>query len=423
MAKRRQNKTFRPFPDDELCPCDSGLTYRKCCKRKKFRFEIDERGRVHKQIKIHPRLKPVLDEAQTEFRKVFGRKPGYGDPVIFNQHLTNDEEFWQHAQTAGRAAGVREELIFAWRRSGFIVGKHSRQLMPENEYEEWTDAIDEYFFLKEEGFDPFYVFTYLSGEEYEHYKNLVSKLDHAIIAVGFATTKPKSLKNSADYFRYLFLQRVLRSLRTIREMYNTRYDDDCLAIARGVYEAYLRMKFLRLDPTGAERLQALLAYEVGAYQTKINKDGRPQYGICVDPKTGQEFKTTISNREILKISDFPLEEPLYYDLYPLLSGFVHPDLTQEALKSISAKRADIPRSGDAIRSIILISTVAILLLLETSTCSFCRKKTKRDVVHVVKNLSKNLLALITSDTVVRHMIVPQSIYNFETASAEPKQPG
>jgi Family of unknown function (DUF5677) len=128
--------------------------------------------------------------------------------------------------------------------------------MPDAEYEEWENAMEEYFLLKEEGHDPFFVFTYLSGEEYEKYKLLVELLDRVIIVLGFARTNPKRLHQSASYFQYLLLGRSIRSLRTIREMYNTRYDDDCLAIARTVYEAYLRMKLLRRDPASSERFEA-----------------------------------------------------------------------------------------------------------------------------------------------------------------------
>jgi hypothetical protein len=234
---------------------------------------LDQGGKVHKRIKIHPRLKPVLEQAATDFRKVFGREAGPKDPVFFEQHLNDEEEFWQHAKTVGEAADVPEQLIFAWRRSGFIVAKHSRELMPENEYREWTDAIDEYFAIKKRGFDPFFVFTYLSDDEYEIYKRLVKQLDHAIIALGFALTAPRRLGDSPSYFRYLLMQRAIRSLRTIREMYNTRYDDDCLSIARTTYEAYLRMKLLRLDQTSGKRFEAILAREVGLYKTKINKNG------------------------------------------------------------------------------------------------------------------------------------------------------
>jgi uncharacterized protein DUF5677/SEC-C motif-containing protein len=409
----RQSKPkskYSPYPVNEPCPCGSALPYGQCCKRKSFRFEVDGRGNIHKRLELHPRLKPLLEDTSLRFRKMFGRQPRPSDPVVFEHHLSGEDDYWGHASTAARAAGVQEELIFAWRRSGFIVGRHSRKLMPENEYEEWTDAIDEYFALKEAGADPFHVFTYLSDKEYEHYKTLVEQLDHAIIALGFALTDPKGFKGTASYFRYLLINRSLRSLRTIREMYATRYDDDCLSIARAVYEAYLRMKLLRLDPASAERFEAMVVHKVGAYKTKMKKNGQPDYSICIDPQSGKEYRIVISNREILDVSDFPLDEPLYYGLYPLLSGFVHPDLVEDALKT--TKKANASRNGDPIRAIILVLTICILLLLETAESKFLRRRTKRDVLHVVKTLSKGLVALIASDTILKRMEVPLSVYHF-----------
>jgi hypothetical protein len=236
MPKQKTIKAkLKPFPADNPCPCGSGSLYRDCCAEKKFRFKIDKHGNVIRQLKIHPRLKPELERALQEFKEMFGRKPGRGDPIWLGQHLTGEDDFWQHSRTIGKVAGLREELTFAWRRSGLIVGEHSRGIMPDSDYDEWQSAIDEYFLLKEDGYDPFFVFTYLSGEEYEKYKRLIELLDHTIIVMGFAHTNPKRLRDSSEYFRYLLIGRAIRSLRTIREMYNTRYDDDCLAIARAVY--------------------------------------------------------------------------------------------------------------------------------------------------------------------------------------------
>jgi hypothetical protein len=384
MPRRSGGREAQPYPLSGACPCGSELSYGQCCKRKNFEFTLDKRGNVLRSIKIHPRLKPMLEDASRRFMKVFGRKPGRGDPVFFQQHLASEEDYWQNVRTAGKSAGTRDELIFAWRRSGFIVGKHSRKIMPDNEYQEWKDAIDEYFILKEEGVDPFHVFTYLSGEDYEKYKALVDRLDDGIIAVGSALSEPKKIRDSANYFRYLLMGRAIRSLRTIREMYRTRYDDDCLAIIRTVYEAYLRMKLLRLAPKSSERFEAMIAHELGAYQTKLRKNGRPSYDTCVDPKTGKEYKIIISNREILDISDFTLDEPLYYDLYPLLSGFVHPEFVQEAIKSVTGHDASQSSASDSIRAIIIVTTICILLLSEIAECIFLRDRTKRDVLYVMK---------------------------------------
>lgn len=150
---------------------------------------------------------------------------------------------------------------------------------------------------------------------------------------------------------------------------------------------------------------------MGSYKAKLKKNGKPHYGICVDPKTGNEFNITISNGEIIKISDFALEEPIYYDLYPLLSGFVHPDITHDVLKSMGTRTVESSNAGDPVLAIILIVFVSILLLLEAANSTFLRRHTKRDLKHVAKTLSKMLISMITSDTVVRRMSVPQSIYN------------
>ena len=162
-------RKYRPYPDNDPCPCGSGRRYNKCCKKKRFKFVINQRGQISKRIPIHPRLEPLLKEHQVRFKKVFGRKPGPKDPVLFDHWLSGEDDFWQQARAVGRAANTPEQLIFAWRRTGLIVGEHSRELMSEFDFKEWTDAIDEYFAIKEQGYDPFHVFTYLSGEDYDHY--------------------------------------------------------------------------------------------------------------------------------------------------------------------------------------------------------------------------------------------------------------
>lgn len=282
--------------------------------------------------------------------------------------------------------------------------------MPDNEYEEWQSAVEEYFSIKEDGFDPYHVFTNLSAEEYEKYKALVEKFDRVIIALGFALTSPKRFSSAAEYFRYLFIQRSLSSLRTIREMYNKRYNGDCLSITRTLYEAYLRMKLLRLDPTSAARFEAALAYQVGMYKPKLKKNGKPNFDIVVDPETGKEFLIAVSNREIIEISDFALEQQFYHDLYPLLSGFVHPDLLHVAAKSIGTSASEISQSDDPIHASIFVATVCVLLLLEIGESSFLRKITKRDIRYVLKSISKNLLELIVCDSIVKRGAAPPCIY-------------
>jgi hypothetical protein len=284
--------------------------------------------------------------------------------------------------------------------------------MSDLEYEEWEEAMDEYFALKELGYDPFFVFTYLSGEEYEIYKQLITLLDHAIIALGNALAKPKTLKESPAYFRYLLSSRAIGSLRTIREMYNSRYDDDCLSIIRGVYESYLRMKLLRLHPESSERFEASIAHELGAFPNKFKKNGQPNFDICIDPSTGKEININITNREIIDVSDFYLERELFHEVYPLLSGYVHPDLSGAAIESLRSKRITLDRVGDPVRAIVLILFICTLLMLETAQSNFISSIKRRDLLYVAKQVSRKLLDMVTCETILKRGSVPPSIYKF-----------
>jgi len=412
LSKQRGRSRFKIYPGNRPCPCGSNIVYQKCCKHKKFRFEIDKHGNIRKSLKIHPNLKPALDEALERFRDMFGRRPRGSDPILFEHYLSGEDDFWQTTQAAFRNAGTPDELFFAYRRSGFLVGGHSRDLMPDSEHQEWTDAINEYFELKALGHDPFYIFTYLNGPEYENYKSLIKLIDSTIIALGFAYTNPKKFQSTASYFRYLLLCRAVRSLRTIREMYNARYDDDCLAIARAVYETYLRMKLLRLDPSSSHRFEAMAAHAAGQFPSKLKKNGQPYRWICVNPQTGEEFDINVSNQAIIDISDFSLDSQLYSELYPLLSGFVHPEFVGELLKATT----DEPYKNDPIRAITLITSICLLLIQEVIMSSFLKALTRRDLTHVLKKLRTSLSGFITTETIMRRQNVPSSIYDLVVAN-------
>lgn len=55
-------------------------------------------------------------------------------------------------------------------------------------------------------------------------------------------------------------------------------------------------------------------------------------------------------------------------------------------------------------------TVCTLLLRETAECQFLRKRTKRDLLYVVKQLDEALAAFITTETMLVRKDVPLSVY-------------
>ena len=132
--------------------------------------------------------------------------------------------------------------------------------------------------------------------------------------------------------------------------------------------------------------------------------------IVVDPEIGREYNVAISNREIIEISDFILEKAIYYDLYPVLSGFVHPNLMRVVSTRSDNKRGTLTE-GDPIRSAIFVASVCILLLLEIRTSKFLKRRTKRDLSYILKTFIRTLVELIKSETLAARRVIPTSIYN------------
>jgi len=407
-AKMKSNKE-RPLPKTAICPCGSGRQYGVCCRKKNIEYLVSNKGEVVRRMPLSDELVEMLENHQLDFAKVFGRKTGKHDLVLFDQFLTGFDETDEIVEKIAKQVGVREQVVFATRRTGFIVGEHSKKIMPDVDYQEWEDAIDEYFELKESGHDPFHVFTYLTGEEFEKFKDCLSQIKNVII-VGFnSIRKFKSLAQERDFYQFLITCSALNSYRTIHDMFNHRYDDDCLAILRGIYEQYLRVMALRMKPALAERFRALIYAYVGIWKYKIRKNGTVDYGVVVDPKTNEEHRITLSNFSLVSLSSFNFDASIYGELYNELSGHVHHDVTLWALKSFANKSVSLDRDQDKIRATILILFISILFFREIAAVSWIPKQGIRDLRFCTKTLTQKLLKFLETENVTDSAGIPPCV--------------
>jgi hypothetical protein len=86
------------------------------------------------------------------FREKFGCEPGPDDPVFFDPDADTPQfcgpEATDHVTDqmveAMSAAGVRPEVIYAFRKTGRIVTEDNWHLLSEADRKEWTDAENEY---------------------------------------------------------------------------------------------------------------------------------------------------------------------------------------------------------------------------------------------------------------------------------------
>jgi len=152
-VKVKSNKE-KLLPKTAICPCGSGRQYGGCCRKKNIEYLVSGKGEVSRRMPLSDELVEMLEKHQQDFAEIFGRKTGKQDLVLFDQFLTGFDETDEIIEKISKQVGVREHVAFATRRTGFMVGKHSKKIMPDVDYQEWEDAIDEYFEQKNWGTIP-----------------------------------------------------------------------------------------------------------------------------------------------------------------------------------------------------------------------------------------------------------------------------
>jgi hypothetical protein len=99
-----------------------------------------------------PQVKRALAEAQRDFVAKFGREPLQGEPLIFDPDFDTptpytDEKMTTMMVEAMEEAGTPAHLIFAYRKTGMMMGPDNAELWTDAEIEEWNAAMAEYELL------------------------------------------------------------------------------------------------------------------------------------------------------------------------------------------------------------------------------------------------------------------------------------
>jgi len=103
-------------------------------------------------VRMTPEIVQGLKDQRAAFREKFGREPGPDDPVFFDPHADTPQPFSEatsievHGKIAAgmRAADIREEIVYAYEKTGLLVTTENAKHMSRADIEEWNAAIDEY---------------------------------------------------------------------------------------------------------------------------------------------------------------------------------------------------------------------------------------------------------------------------------------
>ncbi|QFG35292.1 hypothetical protein BDE18_3360 [Paracoccus pantotrophus] len=102
-----------------------------------------------KKTPLTPRLKDALEESRLAFIEKFGREPGPDDPILFDPDADTPQPMDEDVLTkmmvnAFRQAGLPEELIYAFEKTGYIVTKENQHLIPVEGLFAHNAAVAEY---------------------------------------------------------------------------------------------------------------------------------------------------------------------------------------------------------------------------------------------------------------------------------------
>jgi hypothetical protein len=138
----------KEYPRNSPCPCGSGKKYKVCCAQKGIKY-VTKRGEVSRVAPMSPELSDVFQEQRKAFVAKFGREPGPGDPILFDPNADtpqpiNEEMVRREMNEAMKAAGIRDELIYAYNKTGYVVTSENQHLIPEDGARAFQEAVDEF---------------------------------------------------------------------------------------------------------------------------------------------------------------------------------------------------------------------------------------------------------------------------------------
>jgi hypothetical protein len=203
----------------------------------------------------------------------------------------------------------------------------------------------------------------------------------------------------AAFFQMFFATQALYFLRRFCSTMSSQDFDGGLYICRSVYEAILRIRFLKFEPASAKIFIGLAGVTGGTHEF-VQRGGKVRWSEVRDKKSGEIIRVDITNYRMVAASNNKLDSEVYSVLFRHLSRFVHPDVD-------AIERFFDFESGFAIfvddnpfEGIIIFGFLSVLLFSEISQLNYLTTVQKRDARFYANKLARSLRALNTKSMTV-----------------------
>jgi hypothetical protein len=308
--------------DQEPCPCGSEERYKDCCKSDLGSLVRLPDGTIIDRRPLPQEAKDALEGAQLVFQETFGRKPQKGDRVFSVAHLDADNEILRTMLTFSDEIG-RPELAYGYRETGLIPTEDTYPKLSRRDRDDWNEAIDEYFGLKECGIDPFTGLLFSVRELLDVLEQFRSDC-----AVHFGSYVDRHRRNRHldihEFSQVLVLSRAQKILLLLKDKLGAFPRADALILIRAIFETYFVFQFLESGRAAGMYFLARASTKDGtAFRYRRSSTGKVDRSRVVYVETGEEYPSYISFYSMAEMSPHTSDRIIFDKIYARLSDEVH----------------------------------------------------------------------------------------------------
>lgn len=399
MTKHSQNRNYMKdeIRPSEPCPCDSGMKYKDCCKKKKFYWQRNKKGEISRCIPMSNEVIETLKETEQHFKDIFERKPYPSDPVLVEKYLYSDRDLSREMINAMREAGVREEIIYSYEKTGLLIGRDTLDVTPTKDIEDWNNAIDEYFELQKKPRE--------KDDTTKAIESFINEYKKCIIAFGYLleygfdkakkSTPCGSKYMSPELYSFICATKSFKTLKSIHFLLEKEAGFDALALTRSIYENYLHIVFITAYPEKiCDLVDAVLGLKYETHEYKKSQNGKIDRRVILEKETGRAFEGHISTYRMASASMIQSDIELFDYTYEFLSEYLHPSIgtVQDIFNEDGA--LDPNTAGHELEAYAYALIFSCFILDELRLLSIVKNKVANDMLTVIRRIRSKAIDLI-----------------------------
>ena len=383
---------MKAYPLNKPCPCDSGKTYKNCCKRK-VEYLIDEKGSIIKRLKLQDEAIEIIKKNMDEFKELFGRDPGPDDHVFFHGMFMSEQDYMEGISEIYREVGLPEDHLYAHLKTGVVVTEMNINNLSDGDILAYEKALKEYHKIKK------------GKKKLQRPDILISiekiseKLVHNQYLLGLIIRKQndnaqlKEFDENISKSEYLLfcLTKNLKTLRGAISLMESNFGEDALNLIRSIFENYLHIAMSIRSEDFISDIKIKIGLLNGTHRLKAKNGDK-----IIEVATGNEVRLKYSKN--YKLASFHpiyghLDIEIYRYLYDFLSNFTHPNLATLSCYTDDSGFNHLKRNFSS-EAILYISFINLLILNELKSFDGIDSTSIADINYYAQEVIPHLVKVL-----------------------------